>query len=137
MLGDGVRPARLVLAEVHHAVAVVTLTERLLDEHPRATLTTERELRSDRYRERLAAQRPRGQGRTPDGVLHLANKSIAIELDLTPKRSKDYERILVAYKQEPFDEVWWYVLPKVVERVRSVVRDNRSADFVTVRAWEG
>ncbi len=40
ILGDGVRPARLVLAEVHHSIAVVTLTERLLDEHPKATLTT-------------------------------------------------------------------------------------------------
>lgn len=136
ILGDGVRPARLVLAEVHHSIAVVTLTERLLDEHPKATLTTERELRADRYRERLNGDRPRGHGRAPDGVLQLGNKSIAIELDLTPKRSKDYERILTAYKQERFDAVWWWVLPRVVERVRSVVKDNRASDFVTVRAWE-
>lgn len=111
--------------------------ERLLDEQPQATLITERELRADRYRERLGGQRPTGRGRTPDGVLHLAKKAIAIELDLTPKRSKDYERILLAYKQERYDEVWWYVLPRVVERVRGVVRDNRATDFMTVRAWEG
>lgn len=76
-----------------------------------------------------------GGGR--DAVLHFPRKTVAVELDLTPKRSKDFERILVAYKQERFDEVWWYVLPRVVERVSNLVRQNRAADFVSIRAWEG
>lgn len=137
LVGDGVHPARLVLAEVHHSIAVVTLTERLLAENPGVTLTTERQIRAENYRERLAGQRPRGRGRTPDAVLHFPRKTVAVELDLTPKRSKDFERILVAYKQERFDEVWWYVLPRVVERVSNLVRQNRAADFVSIRAWEG
>ena len=62
-------------------------------------------------------------------------KAIAIELDLTPKRSKDFERILRAYRQERFDAVWWYVLPGAVPRVKKLVSDNRCDDFIDVRPW--
>ena len=63
-------------------------------------------------------------------------KVVAVELDLTPKRNKDFERVLRSYKQERFDLVWWYVVAGAVPRVRKLVSDNRADDFVDVRAWE-
>jgi hypothetical protein len=79
-----------------------------------------------------------GRGRTPDGELTLASgKLVAVELDLTPKRTKDFERILRSYKQERFDLVWWYVLPGTLPRLRRVVADNRADDYVEVRPWDG
>ena len=73
-----------------------------------------------------------GRGRTPDGW-----RQVAVELELTPKRTKDFERILRSYMQERFDLVWWYVLPGTVSRLRRVVTDNRANDYVEVRPWNG
>ena len=130
------QPAHLVLAEVHHTLGVVDLTEKLLAEHRGVKLETEREIRAERRRELADGQRQPGRGRIPDAVLHLASghKAIAIELDITPKRRRDIEAILAAYLQEKYDAVWWYVAPKNLERVREVVRENRADDFVKVKA---
>jgi hypothetical protein len=39
-------------------------------------------------------------------VLHLrSGKTVAVELDLTPKRRRDLETIIMAYKYEPYEEV--------------------------------
>lgn len=133
---SGVRPARLVEGEVRHAIALVDLVEGLAASNKGATLRTEREIRTDRWHERQDGKLRPGKGRTPDGELNLSNgKVIAIELDLTPKRSKDFERILRAYRQERFDAVWWYVLPGAVPRVKKLVSDNRCEDFIQVRPW--
>ena len=133
---SGVRPARLVEGEVRHALALVDLVEALAATNQGATLRTEREIRTDRWHERQDGKLRPGKGRTPDGELNLSNgKAIAIELDLTPKRSKDFERILRAYRQERFDAVWWYVLPGAVPRVKKLVSDNRCDDFIDVRPW--
>jgi len=132
-----VGPARLVLAEVHHSLAVVDLTEQLLSGNKSATLTTERELRVARRREMAEHTRPIGRGRLPDAVLAKGGKKIAIELDLTTKRANDIERILRRYLQERYEEVWWYVRPKSVDRLRDIVRRNRADDVVAVRSWEG
>ena len=129
------QPAHLVLAEVHHTLGVVDLTEKILAEHRTATLETEREIRAERRRELAGGQRQPGRGRIPDAVLRLtSHKNIAIELDLTPKRRRDIEAILAAYLQENYDAVWWYVAPKTLERVREIVRENRADDFVKVKA---
>lgn len=131
-----IAPARIVESEMRHSLSLVDLTEQLLAEHKGATLRTEREIRTDRWHERHSGTRQPARGRTPDGELTLRNgKVIAIELDLTPKRSKDFERILRAYRQERFDTVWWYVLPGVVPRVAKLVKENRVDDFVEVRPW--
>lgn len=132
-----VAPARIVEPELRHALSLVDLVEQLSAEHRTATLRTEREIRTDRWHERHAGTRDPARGRTPDAVLTQRNgKVVAIELDLTPKRSKDFERILRAYKQERFDHVWWYVVPGAVERVARLVKDNRADDFVDVRPWK-
>jgi hypothetical protein len=132
----GVRPARLVEGEVRHALALVDLVEGLAASTKGATLRTEREIRTDRWHQRRDGKLRPGKGRTPDGELTLRNgKVVAIELDLTPKRSKDFERILRAYRQERFDAVWWYVVPGAAPRVKQLVADNRVDDFVEVRPW--
>jgi hypothetical protein len=101
-------------------------------------LAQEREIRTDRWHERSTETRRPGRGRTPDGELTLASgKLVAVELDLTPKRTNDFERILRSYKQERFDLVLWYVLPCTLSRLRKVVADNRADDYVEVRPWAG
>jgi len=133
-----VRPARLVEGEVRHAVALVDLVEELAAFNRGSSLRTEREIRTDRWHQRQDGKLRPGRGRTPDGELTLRDgRVVAIELDLTPKRSKDFERILRAYRQERFDAVWWYVVPGAVPRVVKLVNDNRVDDFVEVRPWRG
>lgn len=135
----GVRPARYVEGEIRHSIAVVDLAEELMAANLGAKLRTEREIRTERWHSRQAADDIRGgRGRVPDAELTLKDgRVVGVELDLTPKRSKDFERILRAYKQERFDEVWWYVLPGAVERVAKLVTENRADDFVSVRPWTG
>lgn len=132
-----IAPARIVEPEMRHSLALVDLAEQLLADNAGATFRTEREIRTDRWHERHTGTRQPARGRTPDGELTLpSGKVVAIELDLTPKRSKDFERILRAYRQERFDRVWWYVLPGVVPRVTRLVNDNRVDDFIDVRPWK-
>ncbi len=132
----GVRPARYVEGEIRHSVAVVDLAEDLLLANQGSTLRTEREIRTERWHSRQDAGTRGGKGRVPDAELTLeSGRVVGVELDLTPKRTKDFERILRAYKQEKFDEIWWYVVPGAVGRVAKLVRDNRADDFVSVRPW--
>jgi hypothetical protein len=132
-----VGPARLVLAEVRHALAVVDLVEALLESSPKGTeVRTERELRIERRRELADGHRRVGRGRIPDAVLISRGRQIAVELDLTPKRTRDLENILKAYRQERYDKVVWYVLPRQHTRVKDIVKRNRAADLIEVRKWE-
>ena len=133
-----IAPARLVEPEIRHSLALVDLMEQLTEAQPDCASRTEREIRTDRWHERASGTRSPGRGRTPDGELTLASgKVVAVELDLTPKRTKDFERILRSYKQERFDLVWWYVVSGSVPRLRRVVVDNRADDYVEVRPWVG
>lgn len=149
----GVRPATLVIATVPHALAVVDLVERLLQENPGATAMTEREIRARQVQTRLASG-----GRTdmllrriPDALLRLpSGETVAIELDRTPKREVEVKRIARAYADhyKPtqlgaddaftgiINRVWWYARTgRTAERVRKTVKDMGYAAFVDVRAW--
>lgn len=129
-------PARIVEPELRHSLALVGLMDQLSDGHAGSRLRTEREIRTDRARERIDGARRSGRGRTPDGELVLASgETVAIELDLTPKRSKAYEQIIRAYGQERFDHVWWYITPRSLERLRRIVAEGRADDFIDVRPW--
>jgi hypothetical protein len=133
-----ISPARLVEAEIRHSLALVDLMDGLSGAHPDCGVRTEREIRTDRFHERSSGSRRPGRGRTPDGELTLGSGLlVAIELDLTPKRSMDYERILRSYIQERFDQVWWCVVPGALPRLRRVMTHNRADDFVEVRPWTG
>jgi len=132
----GVSPARLVEPELRHALALVDLTEELAAATPGATLRTEREIRTERWHGRQDGRVRPGRGRTPDGELVFADgRAVAIELDLTPKRSKDFERVLRSYRQEHYAAVLWYVVPGAVARVTKLVVDNKCDDFVRIRPW--
>jgi hypothetical protein len=130
----GVGPARLVLAEVRHTLALVDLLEGLLAKYPGSTATTERELRVERRIALARGERRPLTGRMPDGVLVLKGKRIGLELDLTSKRSNDLERIVAAYQSEQYDAVWWYVRPRVVPRLTGIVNRRQADDLVIVRA---
>lgn len=133
-----VGPAHLILAEVRHSLAVVDLVDMLLASSPKGTtVRTERELRIERRRALADGSRKAGRGRIPDAVLiSPKGMTVAIELDITPKRTRDLERVLNAYRQERFDHIIWFVAPKQRERVAGVVKSQRVEDLVEVRAWE-
>lgn len=133
-----VGPAKLVLAEVRHTLAVVDLVETLLANSAQdTTLRTERELRIERRRELTDGTRTPGRGRVPDACFSRGGKTVAVELDMTPKRMRDLEGILIAYLQERYARIVWYVLPRQVERLKEIVRRQRADDVVEVRAWNG
>jgi DNA-binding HxlR family transcriptional regulator len=132
-----IAPAGWVPAEIAHALAVVDLMEMLAAEHGGATVRTEREIRADRG----AAGRGRsfgGDGRIPDGELIMGSgKVVAVELDLTPKRSPDVARIIRSYQRSDYDAVWWFVRPRVVDRMAGVVLSSQVSNLIEVHAWEG
>jgi hypothetical protein len=139
----GLRPAPLVLSELRHSLAVVWLTERLLADNAGAELTTERELRAQRYRELRDGTRQIEQGRAPDAILRIPTKSagaqrvmtVAVELDLSRKDRRAMERMVRQYDYENVDRVWWYVTPARLERTRALVRELRADDRIEVREW--
>jgi hypothetical protein len=139
----GLRPAPLVVSELRHSLAVVWLTEYLLAENAGAELTTERQLRAERYRELRDGTRQAEQGRTPDALLRIPTKgagaqdvmTIAVELDLSRKDRRAMERMVRQYDREKVDRVWWYVTPARLERTRALVRTLRAADRIEVREW--
>jgi hypothetical protein len=141
----GIRPAPLVLSELKHSLAVVWLTEYLLAQHPGAELSTERELRAQRYRELRDGTRQTDQGRTPDALLRVLAKggandavqTIAVELDLSRKDRRAMERIIGQYDHEKVDAVWWYVTSDRVDRTREVVQAMRADDRIQVLEWLG
>jgi hypothetical protein len=143
--GVDLRPPPLIISRLRHAIAVVWLAEMLAAEHKGAELTTERELRSDRYR-RSQQGEDFSRGRTADAVLHIPTKGagaqgiqrVAIELDLSRKHRAAMERMITQYDQEDeIDVVWWYVLPVRVERTRELVGSLAAADRFDVREWRG
>lgn len=135
----GVGPAHLVIAEIAHATTLVNVVETVLTENPDAELTTEREVRVQRLRDRREGKQP-GKGRLPDAELRLkSGEKIAIEVDVTPKRTKDVERIIRDYRygDERYDKIWWYAKSdRVAERIRQIVKDNQAANLIEVRSWE-
>jgi hypothetical protein len=131
-------PARYVLREIPHELAVVDLVEGLLGENRGAVLQTGREIRRQRAGERLDGRRRIGRGRTPDAVITLkSGKTVAVELQLTPRRARDDLVVLEGYVQERFDQVWWYMPEIAVDRVRKLVKVRRADDLVEVRAGPG
>lgn len=141
----GLRPAPLILSELRHTLAVVWLTEYLLAEHAGAELTTERELRAERYRELRAGTRQTERGRTPDALLRIPTKglgaqgvtTVAVELDLSRKDRRVMEHMIRQYDREKVDRVWWYVTPARLERTRALVHKLRADDRIEVREWRG
>jgi hypothetical protein len=131
-----VAPATLDLARVRHNLALVDLSEELLAAHPGSTWTTERELRRDRVREARARGRWEPQRRIPDGLLRLPDgRRVAIELDLTAKRTVRLDLLAGAYAVDAeVDIVWWY-LPseRNVARMRGVVADRGLEDLIEPR----
>lgn len=138
----GLAPARLVPAEIHHALGIVDLAEKLHAENPKATLLTERERRAQRYREKRAGQR-KTTGRIPDVVLifeargQKKERTVAVELDRTARSRMDAETVVKAYLSEHYTQVWWYVRPNRVDAVRQIVKRMRTDDFIEVRPWVG
>jgi len=72
-------------------------------------------------------------------MLRFANgDTVAVELDLTSKRSRDIERTVRAYSAERIAAVWWFVpSEETAERVRQAARKERATDLIEVQVWKG
>ena len=140
LAGCDLAPASLDLARIAHNVALVDLSEELLAAHPGSAWTTERELRRDRMRAARAGGRWERQRRVPDGLLRLAaGTRIAIELDLTPKRSARLDLLAGAYAVDrDVDTVWWYQPSAVaVSRMRTLVTERGLEHLIEPRLRRG
>jgi DNA-binding Lrp family transcriptional regulator len=127
LAGCDLAPASLELARIRHNLALVDLSEELLAAHPGAGWTTERELRRDRMRAARAGDRWDRQRRVPDGLLRLTDGTrVAIELDVTPKRSARLDLLAGAYAVDrDVDTVWWYLPSEVaVLRMQTLVAER-------------
>ena len=129
LAGCDLAPASLDLARVHHNLALVDLSEELLAAHPGSAWTTERELRRDRMRAARTGGTWERQRRVPDGLLRLDRGTrVAVELDLTPKRSARLELLAGAYAVDrDVDTVWWYLPSQVaISRLGALVAERGS-----------
>ncbi|MHB1786226.1 MAG: hypothetical protein ACYCS7_08755 [Acidimicrobiales bacterium] len=135
-------PANLIPAEFHHSLAVVDLIEVLLAGNPAAVLITERELRTERMREKRARTRT-ATGRIPDAAFRIPAKGkkrermVAMEQDRSPRRQRDVEAIIREYNAESYTSVVWYVRPARVEKMQAIMVASRVDDFIEVRPWQG
>ena len=139
LAGADLAPARLNLPELEHSLALVDLSEQLLREHPRAQWLTERELRRDairRHRQDEMDARP-VRIRTPDGVLLDGTRRIAVELDLTSKRTEQYEQLLRAYAADSgVQGLWWFARSAAVrDRLTKLIGRYQLTDFASAREW--
>ena len=133
--GGSVRPGHQQV-EIAHSLAVVDVMEMLAGENPGSRVTTEREIRAKRGRE--VGRFPRtDERRIPDGELVLASGHVvAVEVDLTPKRSPKMEEIIRRYMDDSYAAVWWFVRPRTVERMTDVVRACGATKLVEIHPWD-
>ena len=127
LAGCDLAPASLDLARIRHSLALVDLSEQLLGAHPGSAWTTERELRRDRMRAARAGNGWEMRRRVPDGLLRLDDGTrVAVELDLTPKRSARLELLAGAYAVDrDVDTVWWYLPTEAASsRMRGLVAER-------------
>jgi hypothetical protein len=137
-VGGDLRSASLDHGRLRHNLSVVDLSERLLREYPGSAWITERELRRDRMRDAHGDPDER-QRRTPDGVLILTDgRRVAIELDLTAKRTRQLDQLARAYALErELACVWWYLPSEpAAARMRSVVATLRLDRLIEPRSWQ-
>jgi hypothetical protein len=133
----GLRPAKLILSQLDHTLAIVDLGEHLLAKNKGAELVTERELRATRYRELNEGKRKPERGRAADFLLRIPTKgpgaqgvkTVAVELDLSRKERRVMASMIRQYDREPHvSEVWWYVPRTRVDAAKQVVAELRAED---------
>ena len=137
LVSDSILPASLVYADLNHSLQLVDLLEELARMHPEADVKTEREIRGERSRQIRDRQRDVGRGRMPDGLLtFLDGRTIAIELDRTSKRSREYALNIRAYAAEKFTTVWWFApSEETATRLRDVVAREYADHLIQVFVW--
>ena len=72
---------------------------------------------------------------TPDGILELGRRKVAIELELTSKTKAYYEKRFVFYRDHPaIDAVPYFVaIPKQREKLLELTRENRKIFVVLLK----
>jgi hypothetical protein len=137
LLSNEIAPAPIVQSRVRHSLALVDLLEEQLRRYPEAEMTTERELRRQRHRAIRDGRHEVGRGRIPDGMLTFPDgRTVNIELEITPKRSRLYGRILRALASEPANETWFFVPSQTTsERLRVVAEKEYMSARVRIAIW--
>jgi hypothetical protein len=127
----GLAEAPLVTTQLRHTLAVVALTEFLLERYPDADVTTERELRAQEYRRRYRGAPLPQLFRVPDALLRVPKQggmpgevlTFAVELDLTRKDRRAMEAMIACYDRMAIDRIWWYVKEVRLPAVRALVAE--------------
>lgn len=132
-------PARLNLHELRHSLALVDLSEALLAQSPGSQWITERELRRDLFRQVQEGGMHPGLPRhhVPDGLLSTGSGEIAVELELTNKRTRAYEQLFRGYAATPeLAAVWWFSgSAPCRQRLTELAVRYQLQEFVRVLPW--
>lgn len=152
--GVGLGSAPLDWTKLEHQIAVVDLADELLEEHPGATWTTERELRRDELdgpRDEEGRLLKMGERRRiSDGLMVLADGSrVAVELELSAKKEAAYRALLdklsLQFLNEELEGVWFYFKSSAaLERMRRLAEGDPGydegywfADRLRFEGWSG
>jgi hypothetical protein len=141
-------PYRLFPQQLAHHLAVADLADRLLEEDRTAGWLTENELRINR-RQEDPFYSGRRNAHVPDGLLLRNDRRIAIEVEISRKRSERYAEICRWYAEQiEVDELHWYVAGAALRRYIDKVVDRFGLGIdlgiqtfpfppgVRVRKWE-
>ena len=106
------------LAHYHHHLIATDLVISLWQKYPDASLFTERQLKRDQLEG--GKRRP---GHLPDAVLQMPDgKNIAIEVELTPKWKKRFEKIIKGYAASfYYKEVWYFCPTQLMARLKILI----------------
>jgi hypothetical protein len=135
-------PTRITTLRRFHALnqqlLMVDLASWLMRQHPGTVWLTQRELlrHAMTHVREQSGRLLHGPGHVPEGVLiFLEGKRLAVELDLMPRPSRVYERIVSAHLAQPLaDHVRWYAsdLDQTLETIKRVVNDQGADDRIEV-----
>lgn len=137
--GLELHPAGINLQHLEHSLELVNLAEKLQKENPGATYYTERELRSEATRAALSEKTnlimPEPErSRMPDGLLILQDGGkVAVELELSPKRNRLYERYVKEYarSRRDYDEVRFYFTRESARRrAEDIARKSKTSEWM-------
>jgi hypothetical protein len=107
-----------VLGRLTHVGAINDVRLHLWAQRPDAEWICERQLELE-----LAKGARRGR-RIPDGVLHLEGRSVAVEVELTPKQPETVEAVLTHHSQR-FDAIMYYCAPQTIRLLTRLEKTGR------------
>lgn len=111
------RPLNQVPLEIYlHHITVLEVFQRLIETHPNAEVTSERELIAEKCGNGIGKN-----GHISDGLMMLEDKTIAVEVELSKKSKGRLKKIIEQYlTNSDIDEVWYFCAPEILKRTREM-----------------